>query len=404
MTTFVPLDVSWIENQDVTDLTMAQNAVTSVGIDAVALNRQSIMSINPTTEYCWDELPVTNQKRSGRCWAFAALNVFRHDLARRLHVEDFEFSVAFLQYYDKLEKARHTLSLLETADERQRDYLYHHGFSDGGWWNYAVNLIEKYGIVPASAMPESESSSNTAELDRALGRVIRRGGSLGDAHRIIATHVGIPPRHFRFIYRDKDKVFHDEGDMTPRDFAQRYLGSLQNYLMVGHDPRYPLNTVIQVQDSTNVLGTDPLCFWNVSIEDMLNLAIETLQDGHSVWFSCDVNAQFSRKQGLWDSNLFTYDAVYGIDSSTSRRERFESFDSIATHAMVLTGVDKDRFRVENSWGSTIDQKTPLKDAGYGTMTFTWFKNYAHSIVLDSTRVTLPENPQVVTVPFWDQWA
>ncbi len=404
MKTFTALPLSWMEKQDVSDLTVAQNAVTSVGVDAVALNRQAVMSINPTTHYRWDELAVTNQKRSGRCWAFAALNVFRHNLARTLGVDSFEFSLAFLQYYDKLEKVRHTLSLLETADERQRDYLYRFGFGDGGWWNFAVNLIEKYGIVPASAMPESESSTNTAELDRALGRIIRRGGSLSDAHRVIATHLGIPPRTFRFVYRDKDKVFHDEGQMTPVEFAQRYLGDLNHYVMVGHDPRYPFNTIIQVQESTNMLGTEPMWFWNVDVEEMLSLASDAVHDGDSVWFSCDVNAQFSRKQGLWDDNLFTYDLVYGLDFSTTRRQRFESFDSIATHGMVLTGVDDDRFRVENSWGSKVDEKTPLKDEGYGTMTFDWFRNYAHSIVIDSSRLSLPKNPQVVSLPCWDQWA
>lgn len=404
MKTFTPLSFSWIEGQDTSDLVLAQNAVTSAGVDSIALSRQAVMSINPTTQYRWDELPVTNQKRSGRCWAFAALNMFRHDLARKLGVEDFEFSLAFLQYYDKFEKVRHTLSLFKTADERQKDYLYRYGFGDGGWWNYAVNLINKYGIVPASAMPESESSSHTAELDRALGRIIRRGGSLGDAHRVIATHLGIPPRTFRFTYRDKDGVFHDDGEMTPQDFAQRYLGSLDHYLMVGHDPRYPSHCMIQVQDSTNVLGTEPMSFWNVEIEELLSLAVDTLREGHSVWFSCDVNAQFSRKLGLWDDTLFDYDLVYGIDSSTTRRERFESFDSIATHGMVLTGVDEDRFRIENSWGSTLDEKTPLAEAGYGTMTFDWFRKYAHSIVVDRAQLTLPESPEVVTVPCWDQWA
>ena len=36
-----------------------------------------------------------------------------------------------------------------------------------------LNIINKYGIVPKSAMPETYNSSNTTEINKILKRVLR---------------------------------------------------------------------------------------------------------------------------------------------------------------------------------------------------------------------------------------
>ena len=54
--------------------------------------------------------PVTNQKSSGRCWLFAALNVARQPFVKHHNLEDFEFSQAHLFYWDKIERANYFLN------------------------------------------------------------------------------------------------------------------------------------------------------------------------------------------------------------------------------------------------------------------------------------------------------
>ena len=54
--------------------------------------------------------PVTNQKSSGRCWLFAALNVARQPFVKQYNMEDFEFSQAHLFYWDKIERANYFLN------------------------------------------------------------------------------------------------------------------------------------------------------------------------------------------------------------------------------------------------------------------------------------------------------
>lgn len=96
--------------------------------------------------------PITNQKSSGRCWLFAATNVFRVAIMKRYNLKEFELSQAYLFYWDKLEKANYLLEqILDTVDEdlegRLVQTLLASPVGDGGQWDMVANLVEKYGLV-----------------------------------------------------------------------------------------------------------------------------------------------------------------------------------------------------------------------------------------------------------------
>lgn len=46
--------------------------------------------------------PMTNQKNSGRCWIFATLNVIRTAFMKQYNLDEFEFSQAYLFFWDKV--------------------------------------------------------------------------------------------------------------------------------------------------------------------------------------------------------------------------------------------------------------------------------------------------------------
>ena len=54
---------------------LAQNAVTQVAVDDVAISREIINSTSHSLSTVLDDWKVTNQERSGRCWLFAGLNL-----------------------------------------------------------------------------------------------------------------------------------------------------------------------------------------------------------------------------------------------------------------------------------------------------------------------------------------
>lgn len=83
---------------------------------------------------------MTNQKSSGRCWIFAACNVFRIAIQQKYKIKDFELSQSYLFFWDKVEKANYYLeSILDTVNEdvdsRLVSALMASPVGDGGQWS-----------------------------------------------------------------------------------------------------------------------------------------------------------------------------------------------------------------------------------------------------------------------------
>ena len=157
-----------------------QNAVTQTPVNAIALDRQVVTSIDHSLSHLLDDWKVTNQKKSGRCWLFAGLNLLRAGAAEKLGVKDFEFSQNYTLFWDKFERANYFLeAIIDTADRDVDDRTVAHLLSDpigdGGQWNMFVALVRKHGLVPKSAMPETESSSATAQMNDTLRKLLRQG-------------------------------------------------------------------------------------------------------------------------------------------------------------------------------------------------------------------------------------
>src|SRR5580658_1460294 len=159
---------------------MAQNAVTRVTIDDVAINREILNSIDHSLSTALDDWKVTNQERSGRCWLFAGLNLLRVGVMRKTGLKDFEFSQNHAMFWDKIERANYFLeAIVETAgrdlDDRTVAFLLETVASDGGQWNMFAALVAKHGLVPKGYMPETQSSSNTSRMNSILRYQLRQG-------------------------------------------------------------------------------------------------------------------------------------------------------------------------------------------------------------------------------------
>ena len=186
---------------------------------------------------------VANQKQSGRCWMFAALNTFRHKLLNQFNLKDFELSQNYTFFWDKYEKANYFYENIiatgkEALDSRKVAFLLTTPQQDGGQWDMIVSLFQKYGVVPKSVMPESANSSNSRELNNYLNKILRKDAvalrkmiadgetketiqakkekMLEDVYNFLATSLGIPPKEFDFEYRDEDKNYHIDQNLTPQ--------------------------------------------------------------------------------------------------------------------------------------------------------------------------------------------
>ena len=171
---------------------LAQNAVTRVSVDDVAINREILNSTDHSLSTLLDDWKVTNQERSGRCWLFAGLNLLRVGAMQKMGLKDFEFSQNYAMFWDKIERANYFLeAIIETADrdidDRTVAFLLSEVASDGGQWNMFVALVNKHGLVPKAFMPETQSSSSTGRMNSVLRNLLRQGAKslreeIGRAH------------------------------------------------------------------------------------------------------------------------------------------------------------------------------------------------------------------------------
>ena len=89
---------------------VAQNAVCKTSVHDVALNRRVVTSSDFTFSHVLDDWKVTNQKRSGRCWMFAGLNLFRVGAMQKMNLKEFQFSQNYVFFWDKFERAKMIVS------------------------------------------------------------------------------------------------------------------------------------------------------------------------------------------------------------------------------------------------------------------------------------------------------
>jgi len=412
---------------------LAQNAVTRVTVDDVAINREIINATDHSLSVLLDDWKVTNQKRSGRCWLFAGLNLLRVGAMKKMGLKEFEFSQNYAMFWDKIERANYFLeAVIETADrdidDRTVAFVLDSAAEDGGQWNMFVAIVKKHGLVPKAFMPETQSSSDTGRMNAVLRTVLRQGAKsvraaaasggidaaraekaeiLRVVHRVLCIHLGTPPDHIDWQWTDKDRQFHRDGVLTPQEFAARYVElPVDDYVCLVHDPRAssPAGRTFTVQYLGNVLGAPPVTYLNVDMSLIKDIAARALQAGEPVWFGCDVGKMMSNEYAVWDAELYDLPSVYDTSFTLDKADRLVFHETQMTHAMLFTGVDlldgvPRRWRVENSWGSDKG-----KD-GFYTMNDSWFDEYVFEIA--ARRDALPEelraalDTEPIVLPAWD---
>ena len=415
-------------------LQLMQNIVTQRDVNEVALNHKIISDATHNFSNVLDDWSVTNQARSGRCWMFAGLNLFRSEARNILNLKEFEYSQNYVMFWDKLERCNFLLeAIIETADrpldDRTVAFLLQSSINDGGQWDMFVSLIAKHGVVPKEVMPETESSSNSARMNFIINYQVRQGAmairdcyaseqglegmrsakntALNSIYQILCIHLGTPPQEFNWQWTDKDNEFHRDGNMTPSQFAEKYIVTpMEEFVCIVHDPRRtsPVGKTFTIEYLGNVVGGTPIKYLNVDIQLMKDLTLKMLQDGKPVWMGCDTGKQMHRDKGIWDADLFDYPGVYGTNFDMDKSARLEYHQTRMTHAMLFTGVDvvdgePKRWRVENSWDNKVGDK------GFFMMNDSWFAEYMFEIAVpksylpDDLLKALDSEP--IVLPPWD---
>ncbi|KAK3706630.1 bleomycin hydrolase [Vermiconidia calcicola] len=377
--------------------------------------------------------PVTNQRSSGRCWIFAACNVFRIAIQQKYNIKSFELSQSYLFFWDKVEKANYFLeSILGTADEdigesRLISALMASPVGDGGQWDMVVNLVAKYGIVPQSLYPVTWNAMNSGVMDRLLTTKLREHAltlrecvamrrdkdaiaakkeeMMQDVVRILTLCLGPPPsRDEKFMWEFYDsKNVYKTVEVTPLEFAD--TTHVKKFISLTNDPRNEYNRLLTVSHLGNVWEGRPITYVNVDKIVLKEACVAMLKKGLPIFFGSDVGKQSDSYRGIMDTDLIDYELGFNTPLNLTKAQRLLTGESQMTHAMVLTAVHLDvdskpvRWRVENSWSASAGTE------GYFVMSDKWMDEFCYQAVVDPSvvhkdvRDVLGQKAKVL--PLWD---
>ncbi len=378
---------------------------------------------------------ITDQKSSGRCWMFTGLNVLRNRAIREHNLPvTFQFSQAYLFFYDQLEKSNLFLQAIvdtykKPMEDQEVQWLFKNPLSDGGQFTGVANLIDKYGLVPADVMPETYNTNNTSSISGLLSLKLREYGlelrdmaaqkgmtaaklaarkteMLGTIYRMLALTMGEPPAEFTWTERDaKDNAVSTER-YTPKSFYEKYAKTdFSKYYMVMNDPTREYYKVYEIQYDRHVYDGHNWRYINLPMDKIAPMCIASIKDSTMMYFSCDVAKFLDREKGFMDMNNFDYGSLMGTTFGMDKKQRVSTFASGSSHAMTLCAVDLDadgkplKWMVENSWGPNYGYQGNL------IMTNDWFNEYMFRVVLEEQyipadiKVLLQQKP--IMLPAWD---
>ena len=412
------------------------NAVTNNKIKDLALNRELVGKIDHYFDYKIKTPRITNQKQTGRCWLFTALNVMRPKVVKAYNLKDFEFSQNYLFFYDQLEKSNLFLEgIIETREkeinDREVEWWFKHALADGGVWNMMVDLVEKYGMVPKEAMSETKNSENTYVMSRLINRKLKEYGirlrdlsesgksldelrdkkteMLSEVYRMLVISLGVPPKSFNWVYEDKDGNIIKRNNITPKEFYNDIITkthvSLRDYVMMMNDPTKDYNNIYEIKYYRNRYDGINWTYINLPNDVLKGFAKKSILADEAMYFSCDVDKQLNLTDGVLELNQYDYESIFGVKFGMDKKERILSFESGSTHGMALIGIDTTesgavkKWLLENSYGPEEGHN------GFLTMTDQWFNEFGFRLVVNKKFLSedvlkiLERKP--VLLPPWD---
>lgn len=389
-----------------------ENAIKNVGINKVCLNNDVV---NNTYNVFNIELPkskIYNQVDSERCWIHAGVNLIKNNIAKNLNIEEngYALSINYLSFLDKLEKSNTLYNkIIENdkfdLDEEIKQHYLTTSVYEGGYFEYFRSLINKYGIVPESVMPDVEASKNSLQLIRILRDKVKKDifkllelkknnntknelynekeKMLNENYNILSKCLGELPIKFDYEYKDKNGKCIKISDITPIEFTNKYLTMNLNDLMgIANVPMYnkEYNKLYKKKHTENVFENSDVEFINMPINIMKELAIKHLKDGIPVYFGCDMKKMRENDLGIMDSTLYNYKEVFNIDLLT-KEEALSMYDIDYQHVMLITGVHIEddkiiRWKIEDSYGDKVH-----KD-GYYIMNDNFFDDFVIEVMID----------------------
>jgi len=389
-----------------------ENAITKNGLENACISRDIIIENQPVFNIELPESKRYDQKESGRCWIYAGLNLIKHDVAKNLNmnVMDLELSNNYIAFFDKLEKSNNAYENIINLNNVEFDYLYKESVikycvSEGGYWNWFVAIVNKYGIIPYSYNPDAKESADYEKLEYLYSEKVKKDiielidlkkkdikinelrekkkQFLQENYDILCKILGEPITEFNYEFKDKNGEYRRFEKLTPIEFKNQFVSfKLDDFITIGNLPMYNKEyyKVYRKKFVGNIYNNSYVTYLNLSIEDLKELTIKQLKDNIPVYMGAQVYKFRDKKSGILDTRLYNYDETFHLKRLT-KEEALNLYDIDMHHAMTFTGVNiinekPQRWKIEDSYG---DKE---RVNGYYIMNDNFFNEFVLSVVID----------------------
>jgi len=331
--------------------------------------------------------PVQNQNRSSTCWVYST-NSFLESEIRRMGKPAVDLSEMFVVRAAYLKRAENYVRRQGAA-----------AFGQGAENHDVMNIVKEFGIVPQSVYsgfpPEGGYAKPVhGEMDAVLKGMLdavnkNPDGKLSKLWMKAFTgaldgYMGAPPATFTF-----------EGkSWTPQSYFQSLGINPDNYVAFTSYTHHPFYQPFVLEVSDNWSNGQ---FYNLPIDELLQVAENAVDKGYSVAWATDVSEKtFSAKEGLavmpakaWeDMAQSERDSIWKApvkEKWVTQDDRQAAFNELSTtddHGMHITGMVKDQngakyFIVKNSWGTTVKKEM----GGYLYVSHSYFRFKTMSIMV-----------------------
>ncbi len=315
---------------------------------------------------------VSDQSQSPTCWVFGTNSLFESDLKKKYGL-DINLSEMFIARYAYIDKAKR---FLETKGKTY--------FEGGGQFHDVIRVIENHGMVPEEVYdgkPHGEYNHDHASLDSAMKKFITRllnegktemsSTDIEQINNILDNHLGKIPTHFMF----------NQKQYTPESFAKEFTHFNNDYVEIVSFTDHPYYKQFVLVDKYNWANDR---FYNLSLDDMLELVDTALVKGWSVGWEGDVTEKEFDYHGGYAFYQNTPDTVNELRLASYKDESTER-----DHMLHIVGVGKDEnnrkwFYLKNSWGTYFS-----RFKGYLFMDPNYFKQ--KTVILFVNKLALPQD-------------
>lgn len=421
---------------------LAKSVLNNVNIDRLVNDPDVVVQREFKHTVMPHKLPLTDQYSSGRCWIFAFTNMLRRKMIKQYKLpEEFMLSQKYLLFFDHLEKCNALMEVMYFMVKHKGVDVYSleltqltsNYISDGGTWDFFVNLVLKYGLVPYETYPDNFQAANTTDLNDILSQHVRSNSTaianaaterefkriktdiMQACYNIIESFLGAPPSEFDWTYRDKANKYHNK-KYSPLQFYETVVkptADLKKFMVLINDPRQPYNKLYSVELLHNVLPVTntPLdelpsnLYFNVDLDIMKQAVHKSIMANMPVPFTADVNHYMFSSDARLDTG-FNYEDIVGVSFLKPRDALYQNLVTSPNHAMLFVGCNGEQgeWQVENSWGD-MTATYP-----YLTMSKEWFDHYIGMVIVPKRIVpkhivqqyeTAKATCKVRMYPFWD---